>query len=123
MSEAVSGSSAKIFNHWERGGLSWSELGRRVWNEVEKDGILGRAAQLAYYFLLALFPLLLFLTALIGLFPINAPTSALLEYARQIIPAEALGLVEQYLDNVVQGSGTDILSLGILGALWLPRVE
>jgi membrane protein len=118
MSEAVSGSSAKIFNHWKRGGLSWSELGRRVWNEVEKDGILGRAAQLAYYFLLALFPLLLFLTALIGLFPINAPTSALLEYARQIIPAEALGLVEQYLDNVVQGSGTDILSLGILGALW-----
>ncbi|HMS82759.1 MAG TPA: YihY/virulence factor BrkB family protein [Nitrospira sp.] len=108
----------RIINHWERGGLSWSELGTRVWNQVQKNGILGRAAQLAYYFLLALFPLLLFLTALIGLFPINAPTSALLDYARQIIPAEALGLVEQYLDNIVQGSGTDILSLGILGALW-----
>lgn len=118
MVEGVSSPSTPIINPWERGGLSWSELGTRVWNEVQKDGILGRAAQLAYYFLLALFPLLLFLTALIGLFPINAPTSALLEYARQIIPSEALGLVEQYLNNVVQGSGTDILSLGILGALW-----
>lgn len=111
-------SAARVTNQWERGGLSWTELGTRVWHEVQKDGLLGRAAQLAYYFLLALFPLLLFFTALIGLFPINAPTSALLEYARQVIPSEAFGLVERYLDNVVHGSGTDVLSLGIIGALW-----
>jgi len=66
----------------------------------------------------ALFPLLLFFTALIGLFPVNAPTSGILDYARQVISPEALGLVECYLDNVVHGSGTDVFSLGIIGVLW-----
>src|SRR5438045_4004798 len=45
---------------WRLGGLSWKELARRVWAETNKDDIFGRAAQLSYYFLLALFPLLLF---------------------------------------------------------------
>lgn len=106
-------------NLWKRGGLSWTELGRRLWKEIEDDEVLGRGAQLAYYFLLAVFPMLLFLTALLGLFPVNTSTSALLQYAEEILPADALGILQRYLDNVVQGSGTEILSLGILGALWV----
>ncbi|HEX8179878.1 MAG TPA: YhjD/YihY/BrkB family envelope integrity protein, partial [Pyrinomonadaceae bacterium] len=53
---------------WGRGGLSWGELAKRVWVETNEDDIFGRAAQLSYYFLLALFPLLLFLTSLLGYF-------------------------------------------------------
>ena len=45
---------------WGFGGLKWKELGKRVFSEIQKDDVFGRAAQLAYYFLLALFPLLLF---------------------------------------------------------------
>ncbi len=52
---------------WKLGGLTWSELGKRVWAEMNDDEIFGRGAQLAYYFLLALFPLLLFLTSVIGI--------------------------------------------------------
>ena len=48
------------------GGLGWKELGLRIIKEVGKDDVFGRAAQLAFYFLLALFPLLLFLTVLLG---------------------------------------------------------
>ncbi|MBX3301811.1 MAG: YihY/virulence factor BrkB family protein [Nitrospira sp.] len=106
-------------NLWKQGGLDWLELGRRLWKDIQDDEVLGRGAQLAYYFLLALFPMLLFLTALLGLFPINTSTSALLLYAEEFLPADALGLLQRYLDNVVQGSGKDILSLGILGALWV----
>lgn len=106
-------------NLWERGGLSWTELGRRLWKEIQDDEVLGRGAQLAYYFLLALFPMLLFLTALLGLFPVNTSTSTLLQYAEEFLPADAIGILQRYLDNVVQGSGKDILSLGILGALWV----
>jgi membrane protein len=112
-------SAAGPVNLWKRGGLSWIELGRRLWKEIQDDEVLGRGAQLAYYFLLALFPMLLFLTALLGLFPINTSTSALLQYAEEILPADAIGIIQRYLDNVVQGSGKDILSLGILGALWV----
>src|SRR3712207_8835349 len=49
-----------------RSGLSWKELGGRVYAEVMDDDVLGRSAQLSYYFLLALFPALLFLTSLLG---------------------------------------------------------
>jgi membrane protein len=89
-----------------------------VWNEIEKDEILGRAAQLAYYFLLALFPALLFLTALVGLLPIESIVPELMKYLGSILPDDALSLMMRYLQQVVQGSGTDILSLGLLGALW-----
>ncbi|HAP40258.1 MAG TPA: YihY/virulence factor BrkB family protein, partial [Nitrospira sp.] len=84
----------------------------------QRDDIFGRAAQLAYYFLLALFPALLFLTALIGLFPVKETLPELMQYLQTVLPADALSLLERYLDNVVQGTGGDILSLGLLGALW-----
>ena len=105
-------------NPWKLGGLSWKDLGQRLWHESEKDEILGRAAQLAYYFLLALFPALLFLTALLGVFPLKQVMPELMTYLRTVLPSDALSLLERYLDNVVKGSGGDILSLGLLGALW-----
>lgn len=111
-------SSSPRWNPWKLGGLGWRDLGRCLWEESQKDEILGRAAQLAYYFLLALFPALLFLTALMGLFPLDQAMPELMEYLRTVLPADALSLLEKYLDNVVKGSSGDILSLGLLGALW-----
>src|SRR5919199_1780010 len=55
-----------MFESLSLGGLSWKDLAKRVYNETIKDDILGRAAQLSYYFLLALFPSLLFLTTLLA---------------------------------------------------------
>src|SRR5919108_250380 len=55
---------------WKFGGLGAKELGRRVMHEFQDDDCLGRAAQLAYYFLFALFPFFLFLTTLLGYLPI-----------------------------------------------------
>ena len=43
---------------WRLGNLGWRELAKRVWNEIQEDEIFGRAAELSYYFLLALFPFL-----------------------------------------------------------------
>lgn len=47
---------------WDLQGQSWRSLAKRVWTDIGKDKIFSHAAELAYYFLLALFPLLLFLT-------------------------------------------------------------
>ena len=106
------------WNPWKLGGLGWKDLAQRLWQESQKDEILGRAAQLAYYFLLALFPALLFLTAFLGLFPLEQVMPELMAYLRTVLPSDALSLLQRYLDNVVKGSGGDILSLGLLGALW-----
>jgi membrane protein len=43
--------------------ITWYELIKRTATEVSADNCLGLAAQLAYYFFLALFPALLFLVA------------------------------------------------------------
>ena len=55
---------------WKFGGVGVKELGRRVFHEIQGDDCFGRAAQLAYYFLFALFPFFLFLTTLLGYLPI-----------------------------------------------------
>lgn len=51
---------------WRFGGLSWWRLAGRVLKQSGRDEVIGRAAELAYFFLFSVFPLLLFLTTLIG---------------------------------------------------------
>ena len=92
---------------WKLGGLSWKELGKRVWAEMQADEIFGRAAQLAYYFLLALFPLLLFLTSVIGLV-MGAETSlrqSLFSYLGTVLPGSASQLVNTTILEVTNSSG------------------
>jgi membrane protein len=105
---------------WRLGGLSWKELARRVWAETNDDDIFGRAAQLSYYFLLALFPLLLFLTSLLGYFA-QAGTELrgeLLRYLGTVVPAQASMLINTTVDEVSKSSGGGKLSFGLLAALW-----
>lgn len=111
-------SSSPANNPWKFGGLSLRELGRRLWHESLQDELLGRAAQLSYYVLLALFPALIFLTALMGAFSVQNYMPELMSYLRQVLPNDALSMVERFLKQVAEGSGTNILSLGGLGALW-----
>ena len=102
------------------GGLTWSELGKRVWNEVQEDDVFGRAAQLSYYFLLALFPLLLFLTSMLGLIADENGElrRSLFEYLGSVLPVEASDLISKTVNDVTQGSGGGKLSFGILATLW-----
>ena len=107
-----------VFNPWKLGGLSLTELGRRLWRESQEDELLGRAAQLSYYALLALFPALIFLTALMGLFSVESFMPELMSYLRNVLPADALSMVQRFLTQIAEGSGANILSFGALGALW-----
>lgn len=107
-----------VGNPWRLGGLTVTELGRRLWRESQEDELLGRAAQLSYYALLALFPALIFLTALMGLFSVQSFMPELMSYLRNVLPADALSMVERFLTQVAEGSGVNIVSLGALGALW-----
>ena len=103
---------------WALGGLGVTELGRRVIAEIRDDDCLGRAAQLAYYFLFALFPFFLFLTTLLGYLPIPDLLDRLLETLGQMLPGEALRLVEDNVRQLVTGQRGGLLSFGILAALW-----
>ncbi|HEU4684931.1 MAG TPA: YihY/virulence factor BrkB family protein [Nitrospira sp.] len=111
-------SSSPAYNPWKLGGLSLTELGRRLWRESREDELLGRAAQLSYYILLALFPALIVLTAAMGLFSVQNYMPELMGYLRNVLPGDALSMVERFLNQVAEGSGANVLSLGGLGALW-----
>ncbi len=51
---------------WTRAGMTWRQILRRLWLQVYQDELLGRCAELAYFFLFSIFPLLLFMTTLLG---------------------------------------------------------
>jgi len=111
-------SSSPAYNPWKLGGLTFKELGRRLWQQSREDELLGRAAQLSYYILLALFPALIVLTAAMGLFEVENYMPQLMNYLRNVLPEDALSMVERFLKQVAEGSGANILSFGGLGALW-----
>ena len=105
---------------WKLGGLSLKELGKRVWKSVNDDDVFGRSAQLAYYFFLALFPALIFLTALLGFFagPGTKLHDSLLGYIGTALPGVAYDLVRKTLDEAGKASGAGKLSFGLLATLW-----
>ena len=105
---------------WKLGGQTWKELAKRVWADIGNDEVFGRAAQLSYYFLLALFPLLFFLTSVIGLV-LGSGTGlrhSLFNYLAQVLPPSAFHLVDTTMYEVSSTSGGGKVSLGILAALW-----
>lgn len=105
--------------YWLRGGLTWKELGKRVYEESDNDDVFGRAAQLSYYFLLALFPLLLVCLTVIGMLAGGTDLrDALIARLSAVMPVSASELVTKTVEEITAAAGGSKLSLGLLGALW-----
>jgi membrane protein len=103
---------------WKLGGLTVAQLARRVWREIGNDEVMDRGAALAYYFLFALFPALLFLTTLLGMLPIPNLIDNLMAYVARALPPDAASVTQKTLREIVRGAHGGLLSLGVLGALW-----
>ena len=103
---------------WKLGGLSPLQLARRVHAEFWQDEILDRGAALSYYFLFALFPMLLFLTAMIGLLPVPQLMDRLMEYVTRVLPGDSASVVERTLREITRGATGGLLSVGAAAALW-----
>ena len=97
-----------------------SRLVARVVQRVRDHEIFGRAAQLSYYFLLALFPLLLVLINVLGYMAQEGTAfrERLLLYLAALMPRSAIALVRTTLDEISNASGSGKLSFGLLAALW-----
>jgi len=97
-----------------------SRLVARVAQRINDDDIFGRAAQLSYYFLLALFPLLLVLINVLGYLAQEGTAfrEQLLTYLAALMPRSAIALVRNTLNEISTASGTGKLSFGLLAALW-----
>src|SRR5688572_23583362 len=90
--------------------ITWRELARRTYKETIDDDGLGLAAQLAYYFFLALFPALLFLLALASFFPLARFTDAIPAALGQFAAPEMVELIRNQLQQISNADNGGILS-------------
>jgi membrane protein len=100
---------------------NWRSLIKRLWERINEHDLLARSAQLSYYFLLALFPLLIFLATLLGYFAAAGSQlrDSLLSSLSKVMPYSAVTLVHSTLDEVTANRGGGKLSFSLLAALWV----
>lgn len=105
---------------WKLGGLTPLKLTQLGIRKIDEDELSTRSAALSYYFILALFPMFLFLVSLIGLIAGHASEMRenIVSTLTRLAPGSASGLVQQVIHQTVTNSGGVKLAAGLLGALW-----
>jgi membrane protein len=105
---------------WKLGGLTPWQLGRDVFEEIITNNLFGRAAELAFYFLFALFPLILLMVTLFGLFASQSIElqNDLLSYFADFLPPTAFQLLRTVAAELVANASGGKLTFGIVSALW-----
>lgn len=114
--------SSSMASLWHLGGLTWRKLVVRVLRQSMRDELMGRAAELAYFFLFATFPLLLFLTTLLGFMARGnfELRSELFQWIGTVSPSSTVtDLLRDTLNEVTQKSGGGKLSFGLVAAVWI----
>src|SRR3954468_15714678 len=100
----------------------WKAVLKRTVKEFRNDDLTDWAAALTYYAVLALFPALIVLVALVGLFgQYPQTTNAMIDILRQAgVDPSTLDGVKNTINGVVQNKGGAgaLLTVGLLGALW-----
>lgn len=106
---------------WTRAGLGWRELAIRLWRQVYEDELLARCAELAYFFLFAIFPLLLFLTTLLGYAGAHSGLRAdLFRLIARFSPSQDVTtLLSNTLAEITRSRNGAKLSLSLAVALWV----
>lgn len=91
------------------------DFGQMLFKRTMEHDVSGMAAQLAFFFLLSVFPLLIFLSTLVPFFPITE--DYIITYLSEYVPEESMRVISSQLDRIMTSSGT-LLSVGIIGTLW-----
>lgn len=93
-----------------------------VVKKARADDVAGLAAEMAYHFILALFPFLLFLVALTGFVSseVGVPNAfqQIMAFLETRLPPETAHLLSILVSEVVQGRSPGLLTLSLLATLW-----
>lgn len=80
------------------------------------DETIYMSAQLAFFFLLSLFPFMIFLVTLLGFLPISYED--VLNLVRQYAPGQSISIIEENLSKIVSEQRGGLLSFGLIGTIW-----
>jgi membrane protein len=109
---------------WNLEGVPPGVIAKNTWNAIFDDNLLGRSAELGFYFLFALFPTLFTACSILGL----AARSAfhiyehLLQYLSIVAPPSALGMVLEAFNQTTAAASSGKLTFGLVAALWSASV-
>ena len=120
MGESNLSTTEQVSTIWNLGGLKLRQLLRKVIAGVNEDNLTGGAAELAFNFVLALFPLLIFLLSLLALFAARgtALRNSLFAHISQVLPPDAAHVVGKTLNEVMRNASNSKLTFGILLTIW-----
>src|SRR3954469_8973545 len=101
-------------------GRNWKQLLKRTFKEFQDDNLTDWAAALTYYALLALFPALLVLVALLGVVGQEGTINTFIQSLRDAGLGSAADNIQGPLNDVVRqkGGAGALLGVGLLGAVW-----
>jgi membrane protein len=105
---------------WKFGGLSPLRLFFHVLRGLFDDDLFSRSSGLAFDFIVALFPLMVFLLAVFGLFASRGSQflTTLLINISDLLPPETTVLFDRIVDELANHSGGGKLTFGIIAGLW-----
>jgi membrane protein len=109
---------------WNLQGVPARLIAKNTWNAMFDDNLLGRAAELGFYFLFALFPTLVTACSVLGLAARSAVHiyESLLQYLSIVVPPTALGTVLEAFNQTTAAASSGKLTFGLVAALWSASV-
>jgi membrane protein len=99
-------------------------IAKSTWDAIFDDNLLGRSAELGFYFLFALFPTLFTACSVMGLAARSAfhIYEKLLQYLSIVAPPSALGTVLEAFNQTTAAASSGKLTFGLVAALWSASV-
>jgi len=89
-----------------------------TYEDIARNHTMQMAAALSYYFVLSLFPALIFLSAVVAYLPVPDLFGQALGFMGRFLPPDSMGLVRRVLADVITPNRGAFLSFGLLGTLW-----
>ncbi|HEX5284382.1 MAG TPA: YihY/virulence factor BrkB family protein [Bryocella sp.] len=114
----VSGS--ELHSLWDFEGTPVGVVLKRTAKSFVNDDLVSRAAELGFYFLFSLFPMLICASAVLGLAARSAPSIyvRLLHYIAMMVPPSAYHLVISTFNQTTRASTGGKVTFGLLVSLW-----
>jgi membrane protein len=103
---------------FEGGEVGVGDVLKNVWNDIMNNHTMALAAGLSYYFVTALFPLLILLAALVAYLPIPNLFEQILGVMSRVVPADGMGLVRKVVASVITPRKGGLLTFGVVGTIW-----
>jgi membrane protein len=101
--------------------MAWQRIKRVIVgtaNDIADNHILSFAAALSYYFVMAFFPALIALAAIVAYLPIPNLFNTIISTMARVVPPESMGLIRHIVSDVISSNRGAFLSFGLVGTLW-----